>query len=225
MTKEGTLVALGVCLAGFLVVVVGIVIYMCRKHRKQTASFAALGVELKSIEENNGRLEGDGESELDPTQWTGGGKRRARPNAAGESAAQTRATYIIPQGLKLLKTCKSLAHRLLACAIDGTSHDDSRSLVVGSIDRIVEASKTLSPRVDDLTKCMYPPINADRIKVAATELVAAMENLALLTKRNCDTSKLRWLESATDEVCQNYEDLNSCVERYVASEAVEDIYA
>jgi|AntRauTorckE5430_2_1112549.scaffolds.fasta_scaffold140815_1 hypothetical protein len=52
-----------------------------------------------------------------------------------------------------------------------------------------------------------------------------MEHLVLVTKGNCVDCKLSWLESATDEVCENYEDLTACVERYLATEAEEDVLA
>ena len=42
---------------------------------------------------------------------------------------------MIPHGLQLLRKCKELTHRLLACAIDGTSKERTGCLVVGSIDR------------------------------------------------------------------------------------------
>lgn len=143
----------------------------------------------------------------------------------GDSDVHTRASFIIPHGLALLRTCKSLTHQLLACVIDGASTastDSSRSLVTGSIDAIIEASKSISPQVDDLTKVLYPPIDAELMLTAATALVSAIEHLVMVTRRNCNPERLRWLDGLTDAVVRNFEALRDSVEFYQAAESTEN---
>lgn len=65
---------------------------------------------------------------------------------------------------------------------------------------------------------MYPPIEPDKMGEAAIGLVSAVEQLVLVTKRNCNPRRLAWLEEATQEVVTNYEDLKQCIERMKMAE-------
>jgi hypothetical protein len=52
----------------------------------------------------------------------------------------------------------------------------------------------------------------------AIALVSAMEHLVMVTRKNCDLSRLAWLEDATKEVVKIFEDLRISIERIIATE-------
>ena len=83
----------------------------------------------------------------------------------------------------------------------------------------------VTPQVDDLTKCMYPPIQPDQIYATATALVSSIEHFVHVTRLNCDSSRLPWLDQATQEVVDNYETLSESLDQFKATEAAEDAEA
>eukprot|EP00035_Acanthoeca_spectabilis_P034766 m.30894 g.30894 ORF g.30894 m.30894 type:complete len:268 (-) comp6856_c0_seq1:131-934(-) len=132
----------------------------------------------------------------------------------GSRSVETHATLIIPNGLRLLKTCKALVHKLTATVIDFTSSASNKGLVVGSREEIVSCANMVSEAVDALTKSMYPPIDDTDILTNATELVNAAEELVLVSKFNCKQDKLDWLDKSTRDVLHDFKVLVDSVQKY-----------
>eukprot|EP00039_Didymoeca_costata_P032294 m.37258 g.37258 ORF g.37258 m.37258 type:complete len:137 (-) comp9288_c0_seq2:6-416(-) len=118
------------CLVGFILAAGIIIICMYRKYRQGSA-------DLNPFLSNDGDLYQDPEKDKD----------MEKDVSIGDTDAHTRAIFVIPHALQLLKTCKALTHRLLAWVIDGTSQDSSRLLGNGNIKRYVEPSivTTMNP--------------------------------------------------------------------------------
>lgn len=211
MANAKLIVPLVLCLVGFIIAVALILYSMFKKHRSQEATLSPplFPTQGRRKERYSNLADNDFESK----------KGEAAP-AIGDTDVNTRAQFVIPHGLQLLRKCKELTHRLLACAIDGTSKEHE-CLVVGSIESIIEASREVNPKVDDLTKCMYPPIKTEEMRSAASSLLTAIEHLVMVTRRNCNIDKLAWLDEATTDVVGNFEELSDAVERFQRAEKLE----
>ncbi|XP_018010965.1 transmembrane protein 98 [Hyalella azteca] len=80
------------------------------------------------------------------------------------------ATGIVPHCLAILKLCHYLTERLVASAVD--------PLTQPQISRIIEASRRVSLRVDDVARAMYSSLDPRLLEARFTALVLT---LALLT--------------------------------------------
>mmetsp|Transcript_550 Transcript_550/g.1613 ORF Transcript_550/g.1613 Transcript_550/m.1613 type:complete len:266 (+) Transcript_550:368-1165(+) len=250
MLSEAGLVAVILLCAALAASIVGIVLYMCRKHRSKSIQLDST-VFRRLVSASNDTASVGGDS-LRGAPWRGGQSPEDgnwAPAAAasrtssvrsvvsqtsqtsqmsqmstqslqqfveelGTRSVETHATLIIPNGLRLLKTCKALIHRLTATVIDFTSSASGRGLVVGSREEIVACATKMSESVDALTKSMYPPIDDADILTNATELVNAAEELTLVSKFNCKQDKLDWLDKVTKDVLHDFKVLVDSVQKY-----------
>lgn len=61
---------------------------------------------------------------------------------------------LIPHCLAILKKCHHLTERLVAMMMTYVSQHSNQDL-----GEIIEVAKKISPRVDDVVKAMYPPLD------------------------------------------------------------------
>ncbi|KAJ8920741.1 hypothetical protein NQ315_004880 [Exocentrus adspersus] len=105
------------------------------------------------------------------------------------------ATGLIPHCLAILKTCRYLAERLTALAMNSTP-------VSGNFSQIVESAKRISSRVDDMVRSMYPPLDPRLLEARAAALTLAVTHLALIAKYECGQKDrtLFWIDRSLEEM-------------------------
>eukprot|EP00038_Savillea_parva_P002390 m.113915 g.113915 ORF g.113915 m.113915 type:complete len:259 (+) comp10821_c0_seq1:267-1043(+) len=244
MLTEGGLVAVVLLVTMLAVAIAAICTFMCRRHRSKSVRLDTTVFKRLVPASKRDSTPGGGQDYVDGAEWmdnvhenddepvpelprasSRSSSQRSSTASSPKSVAQfaeeigtrsveTHATLIIPNGLRLLKTCKALITRLTATVIDFTSSESGKGLVVGSRDEIVSCAKMVSESVDALTKSMYPPIDDADILTNATELVNAAEELVLVSKFNCKQDKLDWLDKATKDVLHDFKVLVDSVQKY-----------
>jgi len=223
MSQTG-LILLGLLIGAFILAVAGIVIYMCRKNRHTSTNLTRWD-KLIMYPENDKKRDEDNSVEEKPDRIPTLFDKAAMKNSLGTRPSnkdrpeietndmESHASFIIPDALQLLRTCKSLTHRLMATVIDGTSKDRSRNIVLGNLDEIIASAKLVSPAVDVLTKAMYPPIDEQTILTTATDLVTAVEDLVQTTKDNT-RGKMSWLDTMVAGLLHDFKTLVDSVQKY-----------
>lgn len=222
MLSETGLVLVVLLSIGGFIALVAVITYMCRRHRSKSVRLDST-VLRRLVGPDDGGSQRSRGAESDDVAMSRRSSQRSMVShtyedefGAGTRAIETHATLIIPNGLRLLKTCKALIHRLMATVIDFTSSASGKGLVVGSRDDIVACANTVSEAVDALTKSMYPPIDDTVILTNATELVNATEELVLVSKYNCKLDNLDWLDKATKDVLHDFKRVVDSVQKYRA---------
>ncbi|XP_013399933.1 transmembrane protein 98-like [Lingula anatina] len=107
------------------------------------------------------------------------------------------ATGLVPHCIAILKTCHLLTDKLVAMTMrNGGSMRSPETLT-----DIVAIAKRISPRVDAVVRCMYPPLDPRLLEARCTALVLSVTHLVLLTKNGCRmTGVLDWIEQSLAEV-------------------------
>lgn len=183
----------GVAIAVLAVVFVGslvALILVCR-HRycmhtdlisRHTADFRP-DVQLISgcddhadVELDDVRLHPDIEKILDDDQWIDD------------------ATGLIPHCLAILKTCHQLTERLVAMTMGSVPHTNQR------LCEIIDVAKRISPRVDDVVRSMYPPLDARLLEARSTALILSVTHLTLVTRSVCNVTTFDWIDDSLAEM-------------------------
>lgn len=95
------------------------------------------------------------------------------------------ATGLAPPCIAVLRSCHSLAASLTAIA--GTVNSNTVPL------EIVDVARRIPPRVDDVVRSLYPPLDARLLEARVAALVLAVTHLALVTKHGVPKSQARKL--------------------------------
>ncbi|XP_012257809.1 transmembrane protein 98-like [Athalia rosae] len=95
------------------------------------------------------------------------------------------ATGLAPPCIAVLRSCHSLAASLTAIA--GTVNSNTVPL------EIVDVARRIPPRVDDVVRSLYPPLDARLLEARVAALVLAVTHLALVTKHGIPKSQARKL--------------------------------
>ncbi|XP_066582895.1 transmembrane protein 98-like [Prorops nasuta] len=95
------------------------------------------------------------------------------------------ATGLAPPCIAVLRSCHSLAASLTAIA--GTVNSNAIPL------EIVDVARRIPPRVDDVVRSLYPPIDARLLEARVAALVLAVTHLALVTKHGAPKSQIKKL--------------------------------
>ncbi|XP_013774461.1 transmembrane protein 98-like isoform X2 [Limulus polyphemus] len=102
------------------------------------------------------------------------------------------ATGIVPHCLAILKKCHNLTERLVAMTMSSVSHQSQKKLW-----EIIEVAKMISPRVDDVVRSMYPPLDARLLEARCSSLLLSVSHLALMMRFACHISKSpHWIDEA-----------------------------
>ncbi|XP_067006374.2 transmembrane protein 98 isoform X2 [Anabrus simplex] len=182
-------VAIGVLAAVFVGALV-VLVLICRRHKgneeylNKHITDARPDVHLiesdrPDLELGEVRLHPDIEQILDDEQWIGD------------------ATGLVPHGLAVLKTCHMLTERLAALAMGPLNNSKTGH-------EIIEVARRISPRVDDMVRSMYPPLDARLLEARTAALALAVTHLALVTRLGCSVSygsrRLRWIDEALSDM-------------------------
>ncbi|XP_063224575.1 transmembrane protein 98-like [Bacillus rossius redtenbacheri] len=96
------------------------------------------------------------------------------------------ATGLIPHCLDVLKLCHRLANGLLHLARGGLASPRAER-------EIVEVTRRITPRVDDMINSMYPPLDARLLEARTAALILAVTHLAFVT-RQAVSGRADWID-------------------------------
>eukprot|EP00052_Salpingoeca_macrocollata_P006453 m.53798 g.53798 ORF g.53798 m.53798 type:complete len:199 (+) comp15444_c0_seq1:78-674(+) len=185
---EEVALALSIIFGTFFVVAVSIIVYFIVKHYRRSYSVSA-------------RYESRG-------AWKG-----TSPLANETERDGSLASFLVPLGVELLRSCKSVANRVTSIAIDECSRSQRQEpLSDEHVVDITEAAKALSPRVDELAESVYPPVVGSQVLSAAQALVNAVDELVFVARKFCPPEKLSWVAYAQEELYRDLQDLTDKVE-------------
>ncbi|KAK0167152.1 hypothetical protein PV327_004586 [Microctonus hyperodae] len=105
------------------------------------------------------------------------------------------ATGLAPPCIAVLRSCHSLAANLTAIA--GTVNSNTVPL------EIVDVARRIPPRVDDVVRSLYPPLDARLLEARVAALVLAVTHLVLVTKHGVpksQTKKLAFIDEALHDM-------------------------
>lgn len=111
------------------------------------------------------------------------------------------ATGVIPHCLAILRTCHSLTGRLAELAMGplaANKHDSTQ--------RLIESTKRVPYRVDDVVRSMHPPLDLRLLEARLAALVLAVGQVALLAQslsiRQPDKQQhfLGWIDEGLNEM-------------------------
>ncbi|XP_057341815.1 transmembrane protein 98-like isoform X2 [Microplitis mediator] len=161
-------VALGALAAVFLGALF-VLLVICRRQRCY----------YKDADLNSDLLEVDNGCTLGLDAWEG------EEWLAGAERWVDDATGLAPPCIAVLRSCHSLAASLTAIA--GTVNSNTVPL------EIVDVARRIPPRVDDVVRSLYPPLDARLLEARVAALVLAVTHLALVTKHGVPKSQARKL--------------------------------
>ncbi|XP_015592309.1 transmembrane protein 98 isoform X1 [Cephus cinctus] len=164
-------VALGALAAVFLGALL-VLLVICRRQRYYYN-------QKDSQDLNSDLLEGDNDLGLGLEAWEG------EEWLAGAERWVDDATGLAPPCIAVLRSCHSLAASLTAIA--GTVNSNTVPL------EIVDVARRIPPRVDDVVRSLYPPLDARLLEARVAALVLAVTNLALVTKHGVPKNQARKL--------------------------------
>ncbi|XP_040185690.1 transmembrane protein 98 [Rana temporaria] len=112
------------------------------------------------------------------------------------------ASGLVSHCISILKICHTLTERLVAMTMGSGAKMKSSS----SLSEIIIVAKRISPRVDDVVRSMYPPLDPKLLDARTTALLLSVSHLVLVTKNACHLSVgLDWIDqslSAAEEHMQ-----------------------
>ncbi|XP_072270851.1 transmembrane protein 98 [Pyxicephalus adspersus] len=112
------------------------------------------------------------------------------------------ASGLVSHCISILKICHTLTEKLVAMTMGSGAKMKSPS----SLSEIIIVAKRISPRVDDVVRSMYPPLDPKLLDARTTALLLSVSHLVLVTKNACHlTVGLDWIDqslSAAEEHMQ-----------------------
>jgi len=104
------------------------------------------------------------------------------------------ATGLIPHCLAILKLCHQLTERLVAMTMSRVPQNHHR------LWEMIEVAKRISPRVDDVVRSMYPPLDARLLEARSSALILSVTHLTLVTRSVCNILSFDWIEDSLAEM-------------------------
>lgn len=109
----------------------------------------------------------------------------------------TDVTGLIPHCIAILRTCHLLTEKLVAM----TMRDGGTMKSPETMTDIIAIAKRINPRVDEVVRSMYPPLDSRLLEARCTALVLSVTHLVLLTKNACRMSgMLDWIDQSLADV-------------------------
>lgn len=106
------------------------------------------------------------------------------------------ATGLIPHCLAILKKCHHLTERLVPMMMTYISQQSNQEL-----SEIIEVAKKTSPRVDDVVRAMYPPLDPRLLEARCIALILSVNHLVLVTRSVCQIqTTCSWIEAALSDM-------------------------
>ncbi|XP_071802879.1 transmembrane protein 98-like [Asterias amurensis] len=107
------------------------------------------------------------------------------------------ASGVIPHCIVILKICHSLTEKLVAVTMGNVASFKSSN----RLNDIVVCAKRISPRVDEVVRSMYPPLDPKLIEARSAALLLALDRLAVATKRACCLPNMdNWINGSLAEM-------------------------
>ncbi|KPP61837.1 hypothetical protein Z043_120019 [Scleropages formosus] len=96
-------------------------------------------------------------------------------------------------GVSQLQICHTLTEKLVAM----TMGSGAKVKAPSSLSDIITVAKRISPRVDDVVRSMYPPLDPILLDARATALLLSVSHLVLVTRSACHmTGSLDWIDQS-----------------------------
>lgn len=173
-------IAIGALAAVFLGALVVLVVVWRRHHARYLDKLAAgKGEKLRDVDMLI--TDGGAEVELGEVVLSPDAERILGEAAAGAGAGTG---DLAAHGLAVLKACHALTERLTRLAAErgraGPAAAKKGSGGIAAAHDIVEVARRISPRVDDVVRAVYPPIDARLLEARAAALALVVTHLALL---------------------------------------------
>ncbi|XP_035688945.1 transmembrane protein 98-like [Branchiostoma floridae] len=131
------------------------------------------------------------------------------------------ASGLIPHCLAILKTCHQLTEKLV-----GMTMNNSQIRSQADLGEVVVVAKRISPRVDDVVRSMYPPLDPKLLEARSTALLLSVSHLALVTKNACKMpGSLDWIDNSISDMEEHMSVLRQAAmstEEQTPSEALEE---
>ncbi|GIY87413.1 transmembrane protein 98 [Caerostris darwini] len=108
------------------------------------------------------------------------------------------ATGLIPHCLAILKKCHHLTERLVAMMMTRVPQQSNQDL-----NEIIDVAKKISPRVDDVVRAMYPPLDPRLLEARCTALILSVSHMALVIRSVCQLRTCNWVEVALIDMEEN----------------------
>ncbi|KAK6473084.1 transmembrane protein 98 [Huso huso] len=93
----------------------------------------------------------------------------------------------------LMQICHTLTEKLVAM----TMGSGAKVKAPASLSDIIIVAKRISPRVDDVVRSMYPPLDPKLLDARATALLLSVSHLVLVTRNACHMSGgMDWIDQS-----------------------------
>uniref|UniRef100_A0A8C9T6L5 Transmembrane protein 98 n=1 Tax=Scleropages formosus TaxID=113540 RepID=A0A8C9T6L5_SCLFO len=103
------------------------------------------------------------------------------------------ASGLVSHCIAILKICHTLTEKLVAM----TMGSGAKVKAPSSLSDIITVAKRISPRVDDVVRSMYPPLDPILLDARATALLLSVSHLVLVTRSACHmTGSLDWIDQS-----------------------------
>ncbi|XP_037647209.1 transmembrane protein 98 isoform X1 [Sebastes umbrosus] len=103
------------------------------------------------------------------------------------------ASGLVSHCISILKICHTLTEKLVAM----TMGSGAKVKAPASLSDIINVAKRISPRVDDVVRSMYPPLDPILLDARATALLLSVSHLVLVTRNACHMSgSMDWIDQS-----------------------------
>uniref|UniRef100_A0A1A8AIP2 Transmembrane protein 98 n=1 Tax=Nothobranchius furzeri TaxID=105023 RepID=A0A1A8AIP2_NOTFU len=103
------------------------------------------------------------------------------------------ASGLVSHCISILKICHTLTEKLVAM----TMGSGAKVKAPASLSDIITVAKRISPRVDDVVRSMYPPLEPILLDARATALLLSVSHLVLVTRNACHMSgSMDWIDQS-----------------------------
>ncbi|XP_007542851.2 transmembrane protein 98-like [Poecilia formosa] len=103
------------------------------------------------------------------------------------------ASGLVSHCISILKICHTLTEKLVAM----TMGSGAKVKAPASLSDIITVAKRISPRVDDVVRSMYPPLDPILLDARATALLLSVSHLVLVTRNACHMSGSQdWIDQS-----------------------------
>nr|XP_037291395.1 LOW QUALITY PROTEIN: transmembrane protein 98-like [Rhipicephalus microplus] len=101
------------------------------------------------------------------------------------------ATGLVPHCLAVLKTCHQLTERLVTASVGSVR----RPATQAQLAELAQLAQRVGPRVDDVVRAMYPPLDARLLEARCTALMLSVVHLTLVMRSFCgQPSNPGWID-------------------------------
>ncbi|XP_042199208.1 transmembrane protein 98 [Callorhinchus milii] len=103
------------------------------------------------------------------------------------------ASGLVSHCIEILKICHTLTEKLVAM----TMGSGAKIKTPARLSDIIVVAKRISPRVDDVVRSMYPPLDPKLLDARAAALLLSVSHLVLVTRNVCHMTGSRdWIDES-----------------------------